>query len=149
MFVMITSLKHDSDCAPSGHFVHTSLGTHGHERFWWLRSPGMQRAHCTTSSLHPVRWLQVGKYSEEALEKEREQLAKALERLAGVQKELAVGQHELMAGQKALAEQQDKLVQFLESPFADEGEGAAASPYGVDSEAGPSSPSPLDSPGRR
>lgn len=28
-----------------------------------------------------------------------------------------MGQHELMSGQRALAEQQDKLVQFLESPF--------------------------------
>jgi hypothetical protein len=61
--------------------------------------------------------LQGAKYSEEALEKERDALAKALERLAVVQRELAMGQHELMAGQKALAEQQDKLVQFLESPF--------------------------------
>ena len=60
---------------------------------------------------------QAGKYSEEALEKERDALAKALERLAVVQRELAIGQHELMFGQRALAEQQDKLVQFLESPF--------------------------------
>ena len=70
---------------------------------------------------------QEGRYSEEALEKERDALAKALERLATVQRELAMGQHELMSGQKALAEQQDKLVQFLEAPF-DEDEGAAPSP---------------------
>lgn len=61
--------------------------------------------------------MQDAKYSEEALQKEREALAKALERLADVQKDLASSQKELMTGQKALAEQQDKLVQFLESPF--------------------------------
>lgn len=61
--------------------------------------------------------MQGAKYSEEALERERDALAKALERLATVQRELAMGQHELMSGQRALAEQQDKLVQFLESPF--------------------------------
>lgn len=64
--------------------------------------------------------VQGAKYSEEALEKERDALAKALERLASVQRDLAMGQHELMAGQKALADQQDKLVQFLESPFDEE-----------------------------
>lgn len=72
----------------------------------------------------PNNCVQATKESEAALEKEREALATALERLAMVQRELAMGQHELMTGQKALAEQQSKLVQFLETPFAEgEGEG--------------------------
>jgi hypothetical protein len=70
--------------------------------------------------------VQGAKYSEEALEKERDALAKALERLALVQRELAMGQHELMAGQQALADQQDKLVAFLESPWDDAAAAAAA-----------------------
>jgi hypothetical protein len=57
------------------------------------------------------------RYSEEAMQREREALAKSLERLADVQKELASSQKELMMGQKALAGQQDKLIRFLESPF--------------------------------
>jgi hypothetical protein len=64
--------------------------------------------------------VQESKYSEEALERERDALAKALERLANVQRELAMGQHELMAGQKTLADQQDKLVHFLDAPFDNE-----------------------------
>ena len=80
-------------------------------------------------------WSQDSKYSEEALQRERDALAQALERLAGVQRELALSQNELMAGQKSLAEQQDKLVQFLESPFDE----AAAGLRADAGQAGPSS----------
>lgn len=73
------------------------------------------------------------------MEKERDALAKALERLGNVQHELAMGQHELMAGQKALADQQDKLVHFLESPFNEEDAAAADGIH-------PPSPSPVTSP---
>jgi hypothetical protein len=83
--------------------------------------------------------VQGAKYSDEALEKERDGLAKALERLGSVQHELAMGQHELMAGQKALADQQDKLILFLESPFEED---AAAFGGAIH----PSSPSPVSSP---
>ena len=96
-----------------GVFVH-----HRHSRFHHHIAAGAD--YCSSCKRRPC--VQAGKYSEEALEKERDALAKALERLAAVQRELATGQHELMAGQKALAEQQDKLVQFLESPFEEEGD---------------------------
>jgi hypothetical protein len=79
--------------------------------------------------------MQDSKYSEEALQRERDALAQALERLANVQRELAMSQNELMVGQKALADQQDKLVRFLESPFDE----AAAGLRAQEDEAGPSS----------
>ena len=67
-----------------------------------------------------LNYVQAAKFSDDALEKERDALASALQRLAMVQRELAIGQHELMAGQKVLAEQQGKLVEFLSSPFGDD-----------------------------